>query len=465
MLRTTLLLMTICGVSLPVAGGCAALRLPAPRWPEIGSEKAPVGTPAWWKKHKKQAVFDPGKGFRVDGVEGYFDEQGRPINARVAKVVDQKDAGGGLLGDPQFQKRMTELKQSVGLGPDHEQAQQDFDAAEDLFRREKYGEAAKHYKEAAGGWPDSQLEQDAMFKQAESYFFAARYPAAEKAYEKLLRKYPNTAHLDKIVTRQFSIARYWEQYQDYDPRWVTTPNFFNRTLPLFDTVGRAMKSYENIRLNDPTGPLADDAIMASANSYFLRGRYLDADEQYDLLRKEYPRSDHQFQAHLLGLKCKMNIYQGPDYDGTPLDEAKVLVKQLKVQFAGKLSSDEKQLVAEADATLNRELALREFKMGQHFDNIEWYGSAKIYYAQLLEDYPNTPLAEQARTRLAAIDGEPEVPKSMLDPVLNILPESAERRATAQVPMIVDRQTRLAAATEESVQPQDGEAGRGATIRK
>lgn len=458
------ILLALCAICVSLVGGCAALKLPQPQWPSVGAS-APVGTPAWWKKHKKHAVFDPGKGFRVDGVEGYFDENGRPINARVAKVVDKGDSGGGLLGDAEFQKRVSTIKESVGLGPDHQQAQADFDAAEELFRREKYGEAAKLYKQAAAGWPDSQLEQDAMFKQAESYFFAARYAAAEKAYEKLIRKYPNTAHLDKIVTRQFSIAHYWEQYHNYRPRWVTTPNVFNKTLPMFDTVGRAMKTYENIRLNDPTGPLADDAIMASANSYFLRGRYLDADEQYDLLRKEYPRSEHQFEAHLLGLKCKMNKYQGPDYDGTPLEEAKQLVKQLKVQFAGKLTSEQKQLVVEADAKLNRELALREFNMGRHFENIEWYGSAKMYYAQVLEDYPNTPLAEQARERLAAIEGEPDAPKSMLDPVLNVLPESAERRAIAQVPMINDRQTRLASAVEDQPQTSGGDAARGATIRK
>ena len=110
-----------------------------------------------------------------------------------------------------------------------------------------------------------------------------------------------------------------------------------------------MKTYENIRLNDPTGPLADDAIMATANSYFRRGRYNDADYQYDLLRKEYPRSDHQFNAHMLGLQCKLRKYQGPDYDGTPLEEAEQLVKQQRTQFAGELDATSSRRLAEIDA--------------------------------------------------------------------------------------------------------------------
>ncbi len=45
-----------------------------------------VGTKAWWKKHKKKAEFVPGEGFRVEGFAGYFDQEGRPIQAKVAKV-------------------------------------------------------------------------------------------------------------------------------------------------------------------------------------------------------------------------------------------------------------------------------------------------------------------------------------------------------------------------------------------
>jgi outer membrane protein assembly factor BamD (BamD/ComL family) len=386
----------------------------------------------------------------------------------VAKVVDPKEkekGSGGLLGDAGFRQKVSGLKESVGLGPDHAQSQADFNADEEAFRLEKYNDAAKSYKKAAAGWPDSEIEQDAMFKMAESYFFAAKYSKATNAYEKLLRKYPNSPHLDKVITRQFAIARYWEQYQNYNPNWVTTPNLIDNTRPLFDTLGRAMKNYENIRLNDPTGPLADDAIMAMANSYFLRGRYIDADQQYDLLRKEYPRSDHQFEAHILGLQCKLRKYQGPSYDGTPLEEAQLLVKQLKIQFSGQLDQEQRQRLAEVDGQLAKELATREYNMAKHYDELEEFGAAKFYYAQVIKNHPATPLAQDARTRIAAIAGEPDRPSSNLEPVLNLLPESAERRAIAQVPMVTGSETRLASATEEEESPKDGDAKSAPTIRR
>jgi outer membrane protein assembly factor BamD (BamD/ComL family) len=416
-------------VAAALTAGCAALDIPAPF-----DTKAPAGTAAWWRGNKKKAVFVPHAGYQVAGTGGFYDAEGRPINSRVAKVVEQDD-GGGLLGDVKFKGAVNELKQTVGLGPNQQAAKTAFDEGEQLFRAENYGEAAKKFKEAYKGWPDSQLEQDALFQLGESYFFAENYAKANDAYEKLIRKYPSSHHLDNIITRQFSIARYWEQYQDYNPNWVTTPNLIDNKRPLFDTLGRAIKVYENIRMNDPTGPLADDAIMATANSYFRRGRYEDADYQYDLLRKEYPRSEHQYNAHVLGLQCKLRKYQGADYDGMPLEEAKQLVKQQKIQFAGQLDADQRQRLAETDAALNKELATREYQMAEHFENIEEYGAAKFYHAQVIRNHPQSPLAAQSRERITALAGLPDRPTSALEPLLELVPESAERRAVADVPLL------------------------------
>ncbi|HYO26145.1 MAG TPA: tetratricopeptide repeat protein, partial [Lacipirellulaceae bacterium] len=418
--------------ALTLAGGCASLQLPKSA---AGDPKVP-GTPAWWKKHKKNAEMVPGMGHRVDGVEGYFDDNGVPINSRVAKVVEKRDDGaGGLLNDASTKQFVGGIKERMGLGPNQQEAQRQFDLGEANFRGQRFDDAAENFKAAANGWPDSALAQDALFALAESYFFGDRYPKANNAYEDMLKKYPNSRHLDKAITRQFAIARYWEQYSDYDPDWPVTPNVVNKRLPLFDTLGRSLKTYENIRLNDPTGPLADDAIMATANSYFRRGRFNDADYQYDLLRKEYPRSDHQFNAHELGLQCKLRRYQGPDYDGTPLIEAQKLVKQHKAQFLAELTPEQRQRLVTIDAQVERELANREFAMAKHFDNIEEYGAAKFYYGQVLKEYPTSEFGEQARQRLAALGGLPDRPEPKLAWLIDYVPESSERRAVKQVPLL------------------------------
>ncbi|MCH2115580.1 MAG: outer membrane protein assembly factor BamD [Pirellulales bacterium] len=417
--------------------GCATVNFnPATwEWPTLAGAREPVGSAAWWKKNKSEAKFVPHEGFQVAGAPGYYDQEGRPIKTQVAKAIREEKSDQGLLKDVQFSQSVAELKSRVGMGLDQRLAEQSYAQGEDWFRREQYGEAAKKFKQTIARWPDSVLEQDARFFLGECNFFADDYPAAIGAYEKLLEKYPNSPHLDKIVKRQFAIARYWEAHHQHRPHWPVTPNLIDDTRPMFDTLGQALKIYENIRLNDPTGPMADDAIMATANSYFLRGRYNDADYQYKLIRSEYPRSEHQYEAHVLGLQCKLRKYQGPDYDGSPLEEAKKLAKQLRVHFAGELSAEERQRQADIRGTLNRNLAERDMKIAKYYDDTEYYRSAKFYYAKIAREFPDTPLAQQALARYREIGGEPDKPATKLKWLVDVFPENAERQAIGQVPLL------------------------------
>ena len=73
----------------------------------------------------------------------------------------------------------------------------------------------------------------------------------------------------------------------------------------------------------------------TANAFFVRGRWSDADYYYTLLRNDYPKSEFQVQAHLLGLAMKLKLYQGPDYDGKALLEADELIDQMLVPVSAR----------------------------------------------------------------------------------------------------------------------------------
>ncbi len=430
-----LIILTVLALLIP--SGCAAVNLNPATWEVsslFSSENAPVGSPTWWKRAKGQAEFVPGEGYRVEGVAGYFDQKGHPMQAKIAKTVQQEEVK-GILQDVKVSATMADFKKQVGRGPDEQQAKLSFAKGEDLFQRERFAEAAKEFEATASRWPNSRLAHDAMFLLAESHFYHHDYPEAVDSYNKLLKINPNSKHLDQIVRRQFEIARYWEKHHQHEPHWASTPNMFDNTRPLFDTLGRSLKVYENIRLNDPTGPLADDAIMATANSYFLRGRYNDADYHYELVRNEYPRSENQFEAHILGLQCKLQKYQGPDYDGTPLLEAKQLVKQIKIQFAGKLNAEERGRLDLDEAALQKQLAARDWKLAKFYEDNGYNASAKFYYAKVIRKFTGTPIANDAQQAYAALEGQPDLPPVKMESIINMFPENAERQAIAQVPLI------------------------------
>jgi len=98
-------------------------------------------------------------------------------------------------------------------------ARQHYDAGQKLFGDKKYDAAAKEFAAAADRWPDSSLEEDAMFMRAESYFFADSYSKANDWYGELMKKYTNSRHLNTTVARQYDIARYWQQLDEKYHRW------------------------------------------------------------------------------------------------------------------------------------------------------------------------------------------------------------------------------------------------------
>lgn len=408
------------------------------------SSPVQVGGAEWWADNKDLAVFVPGKGYSVPDTPGFFDEFGRPMDGGLqpgaatdrSTLVSYESTPDevGLLGDLAPTSTFDKIKNSFGPDKSREAAQTLYDEGETLFRDKQYDDAVAKFVDAAKRWPDSPLEEQAMFMQAEALFFADHYPDANDGYNALVKKYVNTQFLDKVVTRQFAIARFWEQHHRAEPHWPTTPNLLDDKRHLFDTKGHALKTYENIRLNDPTGPLADDALLATANSHFLSGRYGDADYYFGVLRKEYPQSDYQYQAHLLGLQCKLLRYQGPDYDQTPLVEARQLVEQLLAQFAEDLG-DDRQRILEIRQQLAASLAHRDWKLAQFYEGKSEYGAARYYYEQLIREYPTTRMAEQARVRIGTIADEPAVPPERFVWLEDLLPTN--RKETIMMAQPID----------------------------
>jgi outer membrane protein assembly factor BamD (BamD/ComL family) len=335
------------------------------------------------------------------------------------------------------------FKKLVGRGPNESVAKQAFDEADDLFQQKQYAKALKQYRKVIDRWPDSALEEDAMWQAAECLFFTDQYPKAEDEYDGLVKKYPNTRYLDRIAQRQFVIAQYWLALDEKRHLPLLVPNVLDRSRPLFDTRGRALKAYEHVRLNDPRGPLADDSLMAEANAHFLNREWLDADYFYSLLRTEYPDSEFLMPAHLFALQAKLKAYQGPAYEGGMLDEAEILADQILVQFPDQLSTEEEQRVVRSRAEIAAQQALRHWKRAEFYKKGQHYTSARIYYALIARDYPKTMLAQQSRDRLeelAGLDDVSDNPFPALTAFLN--PDSlkeAELDAMAEAETAIARQ--------------------------
>ncbi|MEZ6099422.1 MAG: tetratricopeptide repeat protein [Pirellulaceae bacterium] len=284
--------------------------------------------------------------------------------------------------------------------------------------------AVKKYEMAGENWQTSTLEEDAMFRMGECYFFADHYAKASTAYGTLLKKYPNSRYLDTVSRRRFSQAEYWLALDENENHWRFVPNFTDKRRPVIDMVQFALKELDQIRFDDPAGELADDATMRAATENFKRGKYASADELFDDLRTSFPSSPHQFQAHLLGIKCKQELFRGPDYEDGMLDDAEKLVVQVQRQFPEQ-AAEYRDLLQRSAADIRLKQADTAYAFAKFWDDRKEYRAARLYYDDVRKEYSDTNLALESEARLAQLGGLPDTPVERLDWIANLFPKDEQ----------------------------------------
>ena len=295
-------------------------------------------------------------------------------------------------------------------------------------KRKSYLAAAKLFRRAGEAAPQTALQQDAMFMQAESLFFADELNDAVKVYEKLQKDFPRNRHNDLVAARLFSISRYWlETYKANEESWLPPVNLTDDKRPALDVDGHAIRVLDQIRFDDPTGRLADDATMAAAAEYIRQEKFEQADEFLTDLREAFPDSDHLFLAHLLGIRCKLNIYAGPNYSSLVLDEADKLIKQTKTRFPDKLTDPKyHDMVARAAAEVSYLRAEKLAGRAAFREKRHEYRAARQYYQEILIEHADTPFADIARARLEATESNDPVPSQKLAWLTKIFPDNRSK---------------------------------------
>lgn len=342
------------------------------------------------------------------------------------------DAGGSLLDRVPSTNRL--VGYVTGKHEDLPRAKQLYVRADALFREAArapkatrttmFADAAGLFEDAGDEAPGSGLQQDALFMQGESLFFANDLNGARDAFETLQKKFPRNRHSDRAAARLFSISKYWIDVSKAGSDSWYMINLFDTTRPLRDANGHAVRVLDQIRYDDPTGRLADDATMAAAAEHIRNEQYEKADEFLTDLRETFTDSDHLFLAHLLGISCKLEIYAGPRYSERVLDEADTLVKQTRRRFPNELREEKyNEILARAAATISYHKAEKLAYRARYRERQKEYGAASELYRKILRDHPTTPQSENARTVLAKIEDLPASPANSLAFLSKVFPSS------------------------------------------
>lgn len=369
---------------------------------------------------------------------------------RVGNVTELDQIASGLEQDPNPQVDLTEVEKAavnfeeedrslsavtperftqrvkvfflalVNLDPDEQASLIAFGEGVELFDQGRFEEAAKVLWKAYFRWPDSPLQEDAIFLRAESFFFANQYGKAVKEYDRLLQKYSSTRYLDRVSPRLFAIAQYWDKL-DQVHNYSSLPNLRDKKRPTFSTYREAVRVYKLVASYDPNGMWADHALMAAGNASYIRGEYTSAAACYDDLIKRYPQSRHLLPACELNLSAKLLMYQGPEYDGKALEDADQLAERLLSQFGTQLGPRRDEVVHTRNR-ITEAKAERDIAFAQFYETKRLYRAARMYYWLVMQDFPQTEAAEYARQRYNQILEYPAEPPDYFSWLNRIFPE-------------------------------------------
>ena len=303
------------------------------------------------------------------------------------------------------------VREWMGMGPDERKAAEAMQQGYALMRQnrdfkntEKNLQAAKLFEKAAKSWPDSVLEEDALFLAGECCYFSDNYGRASKNYQKLVTKHRSTKYMDTSTMRLFRIGRYWEKRCD---QGVAFANFRDKTRPTFDTFGYMKRVYEAIYTSDPTGPFGDKALMALAGAHMNRGinqgdsQFVEAATLYASLPDINARSEYVIQARKLELLARSKAYVGAEYDAKSLEEASKLADQTLRQYGSELG-EEKNNILDLKESITNQKAERLYEAGVYYERKKMYSSARFNYERLLKEYPTSPHYTEVEGRYAKI---------------------------------------------------------------
>lgn len=303
------------------------------------------------------------------------------------------------------------------------------DEANRLYAEGAYSKAAASFKKIANEQRLTAFGEEAQFKLGESYYKLGRYANAQDAYDQLLEDYPSTRRVDEVTRRLFRVAGSWldvplpksavseirqagyeEGGDTAEPQKLNSnditvkvpllPNFHDKSRPVFDTRGRALQALKSIWLNDPTGPLADDALMMTATYYLRNKDNVEADRYFKILREEYPKSPHLEKAFVLGSHVKLMSYQGPHYEGNTLEQARALKESTLRLFP---ENPQRQQIREELKDMYEAEAKRKWVLVEYYQAKKKPRAVALRCKDLIDGYPESEWTQKARKVLADID--------------------------------------------------------------
>ena len=263
-----------------------------------------------------------------------------------------------------------------------------FEFAKSLYDAKNYEEAKREFRKLLKVYPKSQEAAESQYYLGRLEEDRANFYEAYQAYQKVIDKYPFSERIQEIIEREYKIG---ETFMSGEKRKA-----LGMTLPVENP---AIEIFTKVIENSTYGPLAPKAQYKLGLA--LKGllRYYEAEEAFNKVISNYPDSEWAPAAKFQIAECRSSVSRSPDYDQGASHEAKQKFEEfVKEHPDAVLSQQAEQNIHQ----LNEKEAEANYKTALFYEKQKAYESARIYYNDIINNYPQSPWSAKSLERLQII---------------------------------------------------------------
>ncbi len=254
------------------------------------------------------------------------------------------------------------------------------------------GAAIRAYRKAARRYPSSVYASEALYRTGKLYLARKQYFKSFNTFAQVLISYPNTKYFNDIVGEEYRIAsalldgarnRYWG----------IIPGFKNRT--------RAIQYFEVIVQSAPYSDYAPLALMNKARGQLRERDIIEAIDSLDRMINLYPQSLLAPDAYLRLAQTHALLVEGPRYDQGSTKEAITYFEDFLILFP---NDENVPAAAEGLDKMKQVLSESKIELGDfYYHKRSNYTAARVFYNEAITAYPDSPVAERAKQKLAQVE--------------------------------------------------------------
>jgi outer membrane protein assembly factor BamD len=270
-------------------------------------------------------------------------------------------------------------------------AKDQLQVAEDALAAKDYSLALRAAHRVLRIWPQSDYAPRAEYLVGRCLEIKGKSEAAFNAYQHIIEKYPKSAQYNEVLWRQYLIAGRF-----YDGEWFKAWDL----IPLYPSMAETAKLYEKIVANGPYSDVAPHAQLKMGAAREKEENYEDAVKAYNTAADRYNNqpliaADAMYRAAVAWQKQADTA----EYDQNAAAQAIAAYTDFMVVFP-----EDKRIPAAqaAIAKLKAEQVRSSFEIAGFYEKNKKWAGAIIYYNDVLQLDPNSPLGARARERIDAL---------------------------------------------------------------